>query len=57
MEIGYDGLWDLNDRTNLAWLLVHLSKIAEARKLISEILNIKPSHFYALKLQKMFNIK
>ena len=51
------GLNDLNDRTNLAWLYVHLRKIAEARKLTDEILRIEPDHFYALKLQQKFKKK
>ncbi|WP_299113678.1 tetratricopeptide repeat protein [uncultured Winogradskyella sp.] len=48
---------DLNDRTNFAWLYIHLGKIAEARKLTTQILKIEPDHFYALKLQQKFKRK
>lgn len=41
---------NLDDRTKLAWLYVHVGKIKNARKLIEKIQEKDPAHIYAAKL-------
>lgn len=48
---------NLDDRTKLAWIHVHLNNIAEARKLVRFILGKNPDHIHAIKLASKIGVK
>ncbi|WP_298539992.1 hypothetical protein [uncultured Aquimarina sp.] len=52
-----DNFDNLDDRTKLAWLYVHLGKIGEAKKLIKMIFEKDKNHLYTKKLAKNIGYK
>ncbi|MBW8198320.1 hypothetical protein [Flagellimonas abyssi] len=48
---------NLDDRTKLAWIYVHIKKINEARKLVQFIIEKDPNHVHAIRLAGKIGVK